>query len=62
MQVTFVKTVVVNETQFIDVLLIDGVKYTVLMQKTQEPNIFTAIKEEKGYTVDTILTSAPVTE
>lgn len=55
MQVSFLKTVVVSDTQYIDVLLVDGKKYTQLMHKIEEPNVFSVLKQQEGYTVDTIL-------
>ena len=55
MQIDFVKTVLVNDTQYIDYCLIDGKKYTFLMHKIAEPNVFGILKQQEGYTVDTIL-------
>lgn len=55
MQVSFLKTVPVNDTQYIDVVLVDGKKYTFLMHKIEEPNVFGVLKQQYGYTVDTIL-------
>ncbi len=55
MQVNFLKTVPVNDTQYIDVVLVNGKKYTFLMHKIEEPNIFGVLKQQDGYTVDTIL-------
>lgn len=55
MNVNFVKTVPVNDTQYIDYCLIDGKKYTFLMHKIAEPNEFGVLKQQEGYTVDTIL-------
>lgn len=55
MQVNFLKTVVVSDTQYIDVVLIDGKKFTFLMHKIAEPNHFGVLKQQEGYTVDTIL-------
>lgn len=55
MQVDFLKTVLVNDTQYIDVVLIDGKKFTFLMHKIAEPNIFGVLKQQDGYTVDTIV-------
>lgn len=55
MQVSFLKTVPVSDTQYIDVILVDGKKYTQLMHKTEEPNVFSVLKQQDGYTVDTIL-------
>jgi hypothetical protein len=54
-QVNFLKTVPVNDTQYIDVVLVNGKKYTFLMHKIEEPNIFGVLKQQDGYTVDTIL-------
>ena len=63
MQVNFVKTVPVNDTQYIDYCLIDGKKYTFLMNKIAEPNHYGILKQQEGYTVDTILNDdAPDTE
>lgn len=55
MQVNFLKTVPVNDTQYIDVVLVNSKKYTFLMHKIEEPNIFGVLKQQDGYTVDTIL-------
>jgi len=55
MQVNFIKTVPVSDTQYIDVLIVDGKKYTMLMHKIAEPNVFGVLKQQDGYTVDTIL-------
>ena len=55
MQVSFLKTVPVNDTQYIDVILVEGKKYTQLMHKIEEPNVFAVLKQQDGYTVDTIL-------
>lgn len=54
MQVNFIKTVPVNDTKYIDVVLIDGKKFTFLMHKIAEPNHFGVLKQQEGYTVDTI--------
>lgn len=63
MQVNFIKTVPVSNTQYIDVLIVDGKKYTMLMHKIAEPNVFGVLKQQDGYTVDTILNDdAPVAE
>ena len=63
MQVNFLKTVVVSDTQYIDVILVDGKKYTQLMHKIEEPNVFGVLKQQDGYTVDTILNDdTPVEE
>ena len=55
MQVDFVKTVPVSDTKYIDYCLIDGKKYTFLMHKIAEPNHYGILKQQEGYTVDTIL-------
>jgi hypothetical protein len=55
MQVSFLKTVPVSDTQYIDVVLVNGKKYTQLMHKIAEPNHFGVLKQQDGYTVDTIL-------
>ena len=63
MQVSFLKTVPVSDTQYIDVLLVDGKKFTMLMHKIAEPNVFGILKQQEGYTVDTILNDdAPTAE
>jgi hypothetical protein len=49
------KTVLVSDTQYIDVILVDGKKYTQLLHKIAEPNIFGVLKQQDGYAVDTIL-------
>lgn len=54
MQVNFVKTVLVDDTHYIDYVLVDGKKFTFLMHKIEEPNVFGVLKQEEGYTVDTI--------
>jgi hypothetical protein len=54
-EVNFIKTVPVSDTQYIDVVLVDGKKYTFLMHKIAEPNHFGVLKQQEGYTVDTIL-------
>ena len=61
MQVDFLNTVSVNDTQYIDLVAIDGKQFTFLMHKIAEPNLFGILKQQEGNTVDTIL-NAPVTE
>jgi len=55
MEFTLLKTVPVSDNRYIDVALMNGKKYTFLMHKVSEPNNFAVLKQEEGYTVDTIL-------
>lgn len=57
MQVDFIKTIPVTPTQYIDLVVIDGKKYTFLMYKIAEPNHFGVLKQQEGDTTNTILNS-----
>ena len=56
MHVHFVKTTLVDDTKYIDVCFVDGKMYTFLMHKTEEPNVFSVLKQEEGDTSETINT------
>lgn len=53
-QFQILKTVLVNDTHYIDLVNFNGTIYTQLMHKVSEPNNFAILKEESGDTTSTI--------
>lgn len=55
MQVSFLKTVVLDHKNYVDLVQVDGKLLTQVMTKSAEPNIFGLSEEREGDHVDDVV-------